>query len=531
MASAKKNSSHSLGWLIALAVITLVSVALYGVAYVLDFLPIEAVTFGDLLYASVSNGALANMPEVIAGVLGISITVVAIIVELASNRYTSRITELFIASPANQGVLGFFVVTALLCIWIGLTGSSPDHVPHAGSVMTSIAISVCMLILLPYFAYVFTFLNPHNIIDNMGASALKAVRRGGRSDKAGAARCRQIAVRGVEQLADVALNAIDNKDKVICMHAVGALGSLLRDYLGHKGSFERDWFELDDNIRENPDFVSMQGEVLDGIEEGRFWLEMKVLRQYQMLYSETLNRMRDINYLIAINTRKVAEEAMARKDENTVSLAVKFFNTYLRATINSKDVRTAYNVLNQYRLLAEHALRVGRDPVAVDVVRRFQYYGQLGFSTGLAFVLETAAYDLCQLNELAFELDADCRDEILDTFLEVDKEAEEGHELEASLRGVRKAQAKLATFYLTRGADDLARKIFEDMRAELPGRLASIREELASITSKEFWEISDRGVNFDYLNPERREALDTFFGWFKEIEEPPGSSCQGRRER
>ena len=188
-------------------------------------------------------------------------------------------------------------------------------------------------------------------------------------------------------------------------------------------------------------------------------------------------------------------------------------------------MRTAYNVFNQYRLLAEHALKVGRDSVAVDVVRRFQYYGQLGFSTGLAFVLETAAYDLCQLNELAYELDSECRDELLDTFLDVDKEAEEGHALEASLRGVRKAQVKLATFYLTRNADDLARKIFDDMRGELPTRRASIREELASITSREFWEISDRGVNFDYLNPDRRAALDTFFDWFAEVDGPAKGTC------
>jgi hypothetical protein len=395
---------------------------------------------------------------------------------------------------------------------VSLTGSSPGHVPHVGSIVTVAAITACMLILLPYFAFVFAFLNPHNIIDRMAASALKAISKGGRRRDAGANRARQTAVQGIEQLADVALNAIDKKDKVICMHAVNALGGLMRDGLGLKASFEGGWFDLDDKIRENPDFVSMQAEVLETIEKGRFWLEMKILRQYQMLYDETLNRMRDINYLIAINTRKVAEEAMACGDERTVAVAVKFFNTYLRSTINQKDVRTAYNVLNQYRLLAEHALRMGRDEVALDAARRFQYYGQLGFSSGLAFVLETAAYDLCGLNELAYELSSGCQGELLDIFLDVDKEAEEGHELEASLRGVRKAQVKLAAFYLTRGAHDSARTIFKDMIDELPTRLESIRGELASITSKDFWEISDRGVNFDYLDPERRAALDVFFG-------------------
>ena len=44
-----------------------------------------------------------------------------------------------------------------------------------------------------------------------------------------------------------------------------------------------------------------------------------------------------------------------------------------------------------------------------------------------------------------------CRaDELLQIFLEVDKEAE-GEQQEPSLRGVRKAQVKLATYYLQQG--------------------------------------------------------------------------------
>ena len=35
-----------------------------------------------------------------------------------------------------------------------------------------------------------------------------------------------LAVGGIEQLADVALNAIEHKDKGICMHAVDTLGEL-----------------------------------------------------------------------------------------------------------------------------------------------------------------------------------------------------------------------------------------------------------------------------------------------------------------
>ena len=62
------------------------------------------------------------------------------------------------------------------------------------------------------------------------------------------------------------------------------------------------------------------------------------------------------------------------------------------------------------------------------------------------------------------------------------------------LRGTRIAQVKLATYYLQHGAEELARAIYDDMKGELPERLASIREEMANISSQDFWEMSDRGV-------------------------------------
>ena len=48
-----------------------------------------------------AQNTLGSAGEVVAAVLAIAITVVAIIVELASNRYTHRITELFVREPIN----------------------------------------------------------------------------------------------------------------------------------------------------------------------------------------------------------------------------------------------------------------------------------------------------------------------------------------------------------------------------------------------------------------------------------------------
>src|SRR5690606_36650298 len=116
-----------------------------------------------------------------------------------------------------------------------------------------------------------------------------------------------------------------------------------------------------------------------------------------------LNRMRYMNYLIAINTRTIAEKGLESGNVELFNLAVKFFNTYLRATINAKDVRTACNVLNQYRLLAERVLSYEGGAYAIEIARYFKYYGGASFTAKLPFTLETVAYDLSALNELAYE--------------------------------------------------------------------------------------------------------------------------------
>lgn len=145
------------------------------------------------------------------------------------------------------------------------------------------------------------------------------------------------------------------------------------------------------------------------------------------------------------------------------------------------------------------------------------FYAQLGFQRSLPFVLETAAYDLGVLIERSHLAGASFHDQLLSLYLEMDREPESGKRAqEEALRGVRKAQIKLATYYLHAGHVDLARRIFKDMHDERPERLESIREELGAIVEPEYWEVTDRGVNFDYLPPDRRAWLDTFFDWFRE---------------
>ena len=112
-----------------------------------------------------------------------------------------------------------------------------------------------------------------------------------------------------------------------------------------------------------------------------------------------------------------------------------------------------------------------------------------------------------------FHAESACHDEILRIFLAVD-DATESADKEKTLRGVRLAQIKLATDYLVHGSVTLAKQVADDMKAEDHKRLRSMWQELNKLDTREFWEVNDRGSNFDYLTPEQKATLTPFFAWF-----------------
>ena len=524
-------------WLLPLSILMGAGLSVFVMSYWLDAGNVASL-WDRLIDPNPTAGrdALGGAAEVISAVLGIAITVVAIVVELAANRYTHRITELFVSEPINFLVTGFFVISALQAVFVGLMFETLPSgvlgfVPRWGIVVSMSMLALCLLLLLPYFAFVFAFLSPIAIVDRIQRHTLKVIGSWARHTIAD----RQAeAVRGIEQLADVGLNAMEHKDKGVSMASVDALQAMVLDYQALRPALHDQWFAVDGELAHNPDFVSMSPGVLEAVTARRIWFEMKILRKYQTLYNEALNKMRDINYLIAINTRHIAEAALNTHNKELFDVVVKFFNTYLRATVNARDVRTAYNVLNQYRLLAEGALLYEKGERAIEVARYFKYYGQVSFSAKLPFILETVAYDLCALNEMAFDVKSPATDALLKLFLEVDKESESDIQ-EASLRGVRKAQVKLAAYYLVHGDESAAREIYRDMANEQAARLTSIRDELMAVDSPHFWEITDRGTNFDWMPPECRSRVLEFFSWFGEmlpphVDTPPSGAPTFRRD-
>lgn len=462
------------------------------------------------------SDAVPSLGGMIAAVLGIVITVVSIVVQLSASRFHG-VATMFLRDRTNIGVMGYYVIVCVTGVLVSLSVHK-DFVPRATIIGMMAATTMGLVLMAPYFAYVFWFLEPTNIIARIREEALDTVRGGSTAEDDRCMTAQAGIVGSMEELTDISSNSISGKDKIIASRAVDALKDFAVEYVRtYKQNASDEWFELGPGIRQNPDFVAMEAESRNDLVERRTWVEWKVMRQYLGVYNEALATMPDINYLIAIDTRYIGEAAAEADDDELIELVFRYMNSYLRATLNGKIVRTAYNVLNQYRQLVEAMMRAGHTEAAAAAVQHMKYYGHVSYDMKLSFVTETMAYDMGTLCEVAHELGIDEESRFLDTFLELDR-ATARRSQEKALKGVRKAQVKLAAYYLTADERDKARRIYHDMEDDPPERLIAIHEELERVQTKDFWEIIDRGRNFEYMPPAQKEAMRRFFTWFEGVD-------------
>lgn len=467
------------------------------------------------------SDAISQLAGVVAAVLGIVITVVSIVVQLSAGRYAG-VTRMFLRDRVTVGVMTYYVVVCVGAVWLSVA-LQDDYVPRIALVTMLVATTGAVVLMVPYFGYVFWFLEPMNIVARIRQGAQAAVTEGcAARDASAASQAQVVALSAMEQLTDITSASISGKDKIIASGAVDALKDLTLSYLEVKPRAAEQWFSVHPGIRENPDFVAMDAESLTDLEQHRTWFEWKVMRQYLGIYNEALAGMRDINYLVAIDTRYIGEAAAQSGDTQLSELVFRYMNSYLRATLNARDVRTAYNVLNQYRLLVEAMLRPERGAEALEGLRYMIYYGHVSFDMKLTFVTETVAYDVSTLCQVANERGLAQESAMLDSFLRLDRPLRTRSQ-ESALIGVRKAQVKLAAYYLSQGQRDKAERIAQDMSHEPRERLWAIRDALMQVHSKDFWEIVDRGRNFEFMPAPQRECLPEFFEWLGLGDEAPQS--------
>ncbi len=492
------------------------SCTVYGVLWFIDFGG-QPGSVGLIQLWSSPRAAdfLSAFGEVTVAVLAIALTVVAILVELAASRFTARIAPLFVRDPVNALVLGAFVITVVLVLWVDMSLYGPDY-PEVMVLVTTVALSLSVLGLLPYFGYLFGFLSPVSVIGRIQRQAERAIRSAGKPG-ASVERQRERVIGSVEHLADMTVIGIKNDESALAIPAIEALSELAQVHLRAKRELPAEWFAIDSLAETDRDFATLDRQMVGHLDERRTWLEAKILRSYQTAVFRALNSAPDLSHLVAIHTRRIATAALEEGDRHALRLALRFLNTYLSRSIAVRDLRAGHTMLAEFRRLAcDTLIETGEFELVRELADWVQHYARVSFEVGANFVTETAAHDLAEIIIHAHAAGAPNQDAMLDTLLEVDREPGGLAGQESALSGVRKAQVKLATYYLSHGESEKARRIYDDMRHESQERLRTIHLELAALTEPEWWEITDMDTNWDYLTGPQKAQLPVFFGWFRE---------------
>lgn len=458
----------------------------------------------------VAVNLIGNTLELQGALVGLAITVASIMVQLSATRYSARALDLFAEDRINLAQFALFIVTPFYGLWLMFLGQAIPW-PTAHILIFKGLSLLCVLCLLPYFRYLFFFLQPERLVERIRAGAQVQRLSATLSPRELEAQQRNLE-QCVTQLSDVVASCLSNSDQRLAQRSIEQLRNVATEYLHVKNRLPDAWFSLPRDA-----FPGWEEARLARLASDRTWVEMHVLKQLEGIYVVSLNRSREIAAAIGHRTREVGMTALQVEDARALELTLMFFNTWLRHAINAGDLRTLFHIFYHYRRLAEGCLGEPWIPTLLRVANHFKYYGQECEKRGVHFAMEIAAYDLRVLVERAWSVCHEAVEPLLTTFLEVDR-IPDTTETAQSQRGVRKHQAILAAFLLAHSEEMLARRIFEDMKHEPRELLRSIHAELSAITSPDYWEIQERGTNFYFVPLHQRAELSRFFLWLEEQE-------------
>ncbi|MCF8240750.1 MAG: DUF2254 domain-containing protein [Melioribacteraceae bacterium] len=525
---ATEETNHRTPWIKPLVILFLVSFFIYGFNRLVDYILIknDAEFLGGVIFDT-DLGNLTNsisaLGEVVTAILGIEITAIAIIVQLAANKYSSKVMDVFVSNNANIFAIGLFVVTGVNTILVTNTMTS-DFITFWSIGITLLFIIFSLLLVLPHFNYVFNFLRPQNFLYEVKKDTLKTIRQLCNSEKKYSKSDRDEVHENINFIGDVALNSVYQGDRATTLLCLSTLREILEAYFPLKNCLPEDWFKLSGDESLDPDFSNYSHFVMEKIEHRKILLERKVFRLYEMIYNNSRVTLKDVASGVLLNSDLIAQSAIDNNDDGALKNCFQYFNSYLRSAINGRDPRSAFNTFEHYRMVAEKLLDT--NPKEVEKLSFFfKYYGQEANKFGVLFILETAAHDLMVLNKIAYLKRVENMKDLLEMFLTLDQPIEDVEEKEIetkerSLIGVRISQAKLAAFYISKNDNEFAKIIFNDMQVEPISRIRKIRDLIFNTKEEEFWEITPRGINFYFASDDSKESLREFFSWFENGNQP-----------
>lgn len=437
---------------------------------------------------------IGNMSRAANVLAQLVITAIALAIPLTSTIYTPKFTDLFIKDRTNQAVLAFMllgVANAIFISYLARTGFTP----RIGIAILEIQFTLAVAMLLPYYFYMLRSIDPSRITavlaDRAERFLVELARR-----REPAARDKDKVRERIHNLGNIILRSLDRSDRDVALEAVAAIERVLRRYAVLKRRFPESWF-----VPERRHFTGLSEAALGFLETGRTWVERLALNQLELAFQAALARVPDVVSEITFSVKTIAAEASENDDGPVLRMCIQFLNSFLREAIKRRDLRAVYDILQHYRRLARELLRA-RPETAAAIAGYLKYYAELARATGVPFVCELIGYDLAQIVEWAYEVGSDRRAALLETLLAIEP-LTDGR---ASLR-LTKAKVLLAAYFLEHGCEPECERVLAACGRVPAPLLRQIEKDFQETTDREFWEVTDRQVNFDWVAPERAPSV------------------------
>ncbi len=476
---------------------------------------------------------LTSMVRTLNQMTAIIVTASAIAVPLTANFYTPKLIELFIRNGVNRSFFLLLISATITSEYTSYVVRTTGDTTYPARTMVYISFVLgfaSMFCFLPYLYYVFNFLRPDEIVRRIGheidVDLERAVSnsrlftnissaRGEKKQRSGTSprKIQKALIARIAQLREIVVKSIERSDREVALSALEELQRTALKYQKLKPKFDSQWFAISPaEIRGFPE------EATEILVQGRTWFEFEVLHHLELAYTSALTKMWEVVTKIAEIAYILGRTACTRNDNNLLALSIKFMNTYMRQCINRHDIRAFYNTSYQYRRFAED-IATASPARSLEIIRHLHYYGTAAFYKDMAFARDITFYDTGRIVEYVYRNKVEEQREFLTAFLTLQTDrtqpaALQQGEAELHTTGTVKAVLILLSYYLE---SDLLEEV-QILRAYLQTvdtkLVHQVADELLHVEEKEFWEITDRIVNLDYLEESRRMRLNDFIGKF-----------------
>jgi len=475
-----------------------IMILLFAIEFGAEFYRLGMPALRQMSWQHVNNAKLVDslspMARAYNNVLAMLIATIGLAIPLTANMHTPKLIDLFLKDRINRVVLFVMVLGAANVLWvIYLIG--PDFAPMWAFRVAIYGVLFGWAALLPYYFYVMRFLDPSTIIVRLESDALHHVVQA-KAGKIDVERAQAEVQERLFQIGTIVIKSIDRADRSVAREGIWTLKRIVDGYFEHKPDMDEEWFKVD-----KADFPGMSTPAIEGIAKKHKWMEMHVLYQLLLCYQHALDKAPDAVSAISNVNRTVALKAAERGDTSVISMCVRYFNTFLREALNRGEERAAFDIFYQYRQLAEGLIE---HPKFIGRIGGFMVtYASVAEDRGLEFVSDLAGFDLEHMMEQAYRAELPVAAELLGNLLEL------AHERDGEPRPSR-VRAKLiaAGFFIGQGMDSELQRVRDDLADVPKAVVAAACAKLMTIGKRQFWEITDRAVNIEWTDPDRRSDIE-----------------------